>query len=179
MNGGSAFRQHTYHFLLILGRMHDHGFIVRFRPGQIQLIRRLDIRDFREQLHQFGKIEKLCEPSTGAIASTFRSKLDRRCGLPKRGSPAIELTEGLLLQRSVLQITLHGVQFRHGIAHRRTGRKHNPASAGHFIHVPALQEHITGLLRFRGRQAGHVPHLGEQEQILESMRFIHVQPVNT
>ena len=86
---------------------------MRFRPGQVQLICCLDISDFREQLHQFWKIEKLRKTGSGAIACTFRGKFDSRCGFPKRGSPAIELTEALLLQSSILQIALHGVQFRH------------------------------------------------------------------
>ena len=179
MHSGSPFRQHTHHFLLVFGGMHDYGFIVCFGPGQVQLISRFDVSDFRKQLHQFGKIKKLCEPRPGTIAGAFRSKLDGCCGLPKGGSPAIELAESFLLQRSILQIALHGVQFCHRIAHRRTGCKHNSASAGHFIHVPAFQEHIAGFLSFRGREAGYIPHLGEQEQILESVCFIYVQPVNT
>ena len=113
MNSGGTFRKLAYHFLLILRGMNNHRLIVCFRPGQVQLIRCLDISDFGEQLHQFRKIEKLCKPGPGTIAGPFRGKLDSRCGFPKRGSPAIELTEALLLQSSILQIALHGVQFRH------------------------------------------------------------------
>lgn len=85
----------------------------------------------------------------------------------------------LLFQRVVLQIPLHGVHFRHGIADRGAGGEYYAASGGQLVHVPAFQEHIRGLLRLRGGKAGYIAHFCGEKQILVPVRFVHKKPIHT
>ena len=109
----SAFREGRNHLFLILGGVNNHSFVMRFRPGQIQLICGFDIRHFRKKLHQFRQVEKLGESRSCTVAGAFRSQLNSRCSLSEGGCPAVKLTETFLLKRSILQIALHSVKLRH------------------------------------------------------------------
>ena len=81
------------------------------------------------------------------------------------------------LEHIVLEIAHHGVQLRHGVRDRRTGRKHNTLVAGDLINIPAFQEHIRRLLRVGGGKASDVAHFCVEEQVLERMGFVHIEPV--
>ena len=91
---------------------------------------------------------------------------------------AVEVGHVISFQRAVLEVALHGVQLRHGIGNRRTCGEDHTASAGQLVHIPAFQEHVCGLLRFAGGKAGDVAHLRHEEPVLESVGFIHKQPVH-
>ena len=55
-----------------------------------------------------------------------------------------------LLEGAVLEVPHDRVQFGHGVADRRTGRKHYAAPAGDLIQVVAFAKHIRRFLRFTG-----------------------------
>ena len=54
----------------------------------------------------------------------------------------------------------------------------NAPSAGQFVQVLTLHEHVAGLLRVRLRDACDVAHLRIQEQVLVKVAFIHKKPVH-
>ena len=64
-------RKCLHHFLLIGRRLHYHRFVVRGRSGQIQLVSRLDVRNFLEKVHQLREIEELCKARPRPIARPF------------------------------------------------------------------------------------------------------------
>ena len=174
-----SFRQRCHHFFLDFGRLYHHRFKVCLRNRQIQLVAGLDIRHFLEHGHKLRQVKELREACPRPIAGSLRSQFNSRRGFPEGGCPAVKVRQAFLLQRSVLEIPHDRVQFRHGIADRRSGRKHHALAAGDFIHIPAFHKHIRGFLRLRSGQACHVPHLRVKEQVLEGMALIHIQPVYT
>ena len=142
MNRCRPLRKRLHHFLLIGRRLHHHRFVVRGRSGQIQLISRLDVRNFLEKVHQLREVEELRKARPRPIARPFRSEFNRGRGFPESGSPRIKMRHAFLLQCAVLQIALHSVQLGHAVADRRTRCKHNALAAGDFVHISAFQEHI-------------------------------------
>lgn len=58
----------------------------------------------------------------------------------------------------ILQPVLHGVEFRHTVADRRTCSKDYTPVSGEFIHVAALAKHIAGFLRICSGKTGDIAH---------------------
>ena len=79
----------------------------------------------------------------------------------------------------MLKIAHHGVKLGHGVADGRSRREHHALSSGQLIDVAAFQQHIGGFLRIRCRESGHIAHLCIEEQVLEGVRLVHIEPVNT
>ena len=117
----------------------------------MQLVRCLDVGNLLEHRHQFRQIEKFCKSRSGAIPSTFGRKLDGGGGFAKGRCPAVKVCQLLLLEGAVLQVAHDRIQFGHGIADRRTSRKHYAAPAGDLIQIATLAEHIRRFLCFAGR----------------------------
>ena len=137
-----AFRECPHHFLLLRGRLDHDCFILHIGRREMKLIRRLDVCDLTEYVHQLRQIEELCKARPRPIARSLRSQLNRCRGFPEGGSPRIKMRHAFLLQCAVLQIALHSVQLRHTVADGRTRCKHNALTAGDFVHISAFQEHI-------------------------------------
>ena len=78
----------------------------------------------------------------------------------------------------MLQVTHHRVQLRHGVADGRSGGKHNTTAVGQLVDIAALQEHIRGFLRIAGGKSCDIPHLGIEEEVLETVRLVNIEPVN-
>ena len=150
VNLGGAFAQFLHHCFLDLGRFYDHSFKLCIRHRKMQLVAGLDVCYFFEHRHQFGQIKELGKSCSGAIPSTFGGKLNCGGGLSKGRCPAVEVRQLFLLEGAVLQVAHEGVQLRHAIADRGTGRKHHAAPTGDFIQIAAFAEHIAGFLRFTG-----------------------------
>ena len=53
--------------------------------GELKLIRRLDVRDLTENVHQLRQIEELRKARARPIARSLRSQLNRCRGFAKRG----------------------------------------------------------------------------------------------
>ena len=72
---GRSFREGFHHVLLDLRGFGGDGVIRNLRRGQVELIRRFDVGDLFEQIHQFGQVEKLCKarpcPVAGALGNEF------------------------------------------------------------------------------------------------------------
>ena len=64
------------------------------------------------------------------------------------------------LQAVILEVSLHGVKFSHGVADRSAGGKDNPSVAGDLVHIATLRKHIAGLLGIAGGETCHIPHFG-------------------
>ena len=142
MNLRSTLRQRLHHLLLIDGRLDRHRLIVRVRHRQMKLIRRFDIRNLLEHRHQFRQVEELRKARPCAVSGALRRKLNRRHRFAERRSPCVKMNQAHLFQRSILQISLHRIQLRHGIGHWRARRENNTASTRQFIHISAFQKHI-------------------------------------
>ena len=160
MDFGGTFGKLLHHPLLNFGWLHDDGFIVRGRRGQMKLIRRLDVRHLSEHVHQLRQIVKFCKPRSGAIARSFRRKLNSRHGFPEYGSPCVEVRQVPLPQRFILQVALHGEKLDHAVGYRRTRRKNDAMPARQLVHVLTLGEHIAGFLRFARRKPCNIAHFG-------------------
>ena len=104
----------------------------------MELIRRFDVGDLFEQIHQFGQVEKLCKARPCPVARALWGKLQRGGGFSKAACPAIEVSHTHLLQPVMLQIALDGVKLCHGVGNRGAGGKYHAAPAGQLIHVAAL-----------------------------------------
>ena len=96
----------------------------------MKLIRRFDISDFLEYVHEFREIEKFTEPCSGPITSTLRGQFDCRRRLAKGGCPGVKMGHAATLQRGILQIPLHRIQFRHAVGDRRACREDYASPAG-------------------------------------------------
>ena len=65
---GRSFREGFHHVLLDLRGFGGDGVIRNLRRGQVELIRRFDVGDLFEQIHQFGQVEKLCKARPCPVA---------------------------------------------------------------------------------------------------------------
>ena len=146
------------HFLLMFGRLRHDVVVLHFRGRQIQLIGSLNVGHFFEQVHQLRQIKELAESRSCPVAGAFRCQLQCCDGLPKSGSPAVEVGHVQLLQAFILKITLHGVKLGHGVADRCAGGKDHATVSGDLIHIAALGKHIGGFLRVRCGKTSHIPH---------------------
>ena len=81
------------------------------------------------------------------------------------------------VQFAILQVTLHGIKFRHAVADRRARCKCNAFPAGDFIQILAFVKHICRFLCFILGNACHIPHFCVKECIFVIMSFIHIQTV--
>ena len=150
VNLGGASAQFLHHSFLGLGRFYNYRFKLRIRHRQMQLVGSLDVCYFFEHRHQFGQVEELRKSCSGAIPSTFGRKLDGGGGFAKGRCPAVKVCQLLLLEGAVLQVAHDRIQFGHGIADRRTSRKHYAAPTGDLIQIAAFSEHIRRFLCFTG-----------------------------
>ena len=155
-----ALGERLHHFLLLRGGPDHDCFVFHIRRGKLKLIRRLDVRHFTEDVHQLRQVEELRKARARPIACTLRSQLNRRRGFAKGRCPAVKVRHAAALQSAILQISLHRIQLRHGIAHRRACGEDDAAPAGQLVHVAALHVHVAGFLRLGGRNARHVAHFG-------------------
>ena len=48
---------------------------------------------------------------------------------------------------------------------------------GDLVDIPALEQHIRGLLGIGGGKPRHIPHFCVKEQILKTVRLVHIEPV--
>ena len=142
MNLGGASAQFLHHRFLGLGRLYNYRFKLRIWHRQMQLVGSLNVCYFFEHRHQFRQIEKFCKSRSGAIPSTFGRKLNGGGGFTEGRCPTVEVRQLFLLEGAVLQIAHDRVQFGHGIADWRTGRKHHSAPAGDLVQVATLAKHI-------------------------------------
>ena len=179
VNGGSAAGKLLDHGFLVFRRLSHHRFKLHLRRGQVQLIRRFYISNLLEHRHKLREIEEFGEAGAGTIAGSFRGQLDGRDGFPEGTGPAIEVGHVVSPQGIILQIPLHGIKLGHGVGNGRTRGKHHTTPAGDFVHVPAFQKHIRGLLRFAGGKARHIAHFRQKEHVFVVVRFVHEQPVHT
>ena len=83
--------------------------VIRLRHGQVQHIRRLDVRHIFEYGDQLRQVVELGKASLGAVTRPLRGKLDSRDRFAVVGGPCVKMLEALLLQRSHLQVPLDGV----------------------------------------------------------------------
>ena len=155
---GSALRECLHHFLLMFGRLRHDVVVFHLRGGQVQLVGGLDVRHFFEQVHQLWEVEKLAESRSCPVAGSLRCQLQCCDGLPKSGSPAVEVGHVQFLQAFILKVTLHGVKLGHGVADRGAGGKNHATVSGDLIHIAALGKHIGGFLRVRCGKTSHIPH---------------------
>ena len=163
VNGSAVYQRCTLrksfdHFLLMFGGLRHNIVVFHLRGRQIQLVGGLDVRHFFEQVHQLWEVEKLAESRSCPVAGSLRCQLQCCDGLPKSGSPAVEVGHVQFLQAFILKITLHGVKLGHGVADRRSGGKDHATVSGNLIHIAALGKHIAGLLGIAGGETSHIPH---------------------
>ena len=165
------------HLLLLRGLRH---FVVidGLRARKVELVSRLYIGSFFPNGYQLREVEELGKPCSCTVAGSLRCQLDYRLGFAELGCPTVEVTPSFLLQRVVLEVSHHGVQFRHGVTDGSAGGKDHTPASGLFIQVPALEVHIGGLLCIRSRKASHIPHFRVEEKVLVAVGFIYEQPVN-
>ena len=83
--------------------------VICLRHGQVQHIRRLDVRHIFEYGDQLRQVVELGKAGLGPVARPFRGKLDSRDRFTVVGSPCVKMLEALLLQCSHLQVPLDGV----------------------------------------------------------------------
>ena len=77
-----------------------------------------------------------------------------------------------------MQIAHDRIELDHAVGDRGPRGEGNALSAGQFVQILTLHEHVAGLLRVRLGDACDVAHLRIEKQILVKMAFIHKKPVH-
>ena len=148
------------------------------RHGQLQHIRRLDIRRLLEHGHQLREVIEPGEPGLGAVAASLRGQLDGRHRLTESRCPGIEVDKAVALQCAVLQVLLHGVHLHHRIGDGGAGGEDHAPAAGQLVQILTLHKQVTGLLGFRLADAAHIAHLGKSRQVFVVMGLVHEDAVD-
>ena len=112
------------------------------RHGELEHIRRLDVRHIFEYAHQLRQVIKLGEARLGTVASSFRGQLDGGDGLAVVRRPCVKVLQALLLQGVHLQIPLDGVKLHHAVGNGGAGGKDNAAPSGDLVEVAALHKEV-------------------------------------
>ena len=152
--------------------------VLHLRRREIKLVGGFNVRNLFEESHQLWEVKELGKTRPCAVAGALRGQL--QCGgrFTKAGSPAVEMPHAQLLEPVILQIALDGIELRHRVGNGRAGCKDDTASTGQLVHIAALGKHIRGLLRVRGREPGHIAHLGVKKEVLVVVALIDEHPVN-
>ena len=87
----SALRQRRHDLFLILRWLQGDIVVMRLRHGELEHIRRLNVRHIFEYAHQLRQVIKLGEARLGTIAGAFRGQLDGGDSLAVVRRPAIEV----------------------------------------------------------------------------------------
>ena len=77
-----------------------------------------------------------------------------------------------------MEIPHHGIKFYHGVAHRGSGGEYHALSSRNAVQIPALGEHIAGLLGLGLADPCHIPHFRCEEKVLKAVGLVHKQLVN-
>ena len=133
----------------MFGRLRHDVVVFHFRGRQIQLVGSLNVSHFFEQVHQLRQVKELAESRSCPVAGSLRCQLQCCDGLPKSGSPAVEVGHVQLLQAFILKITLHGVKLGHGVADRCAGGKDHATVSSDLIHIAAQTEELVALARHK------------------------------
>ena len=87
----SALRQRRHDLFLILRWLQGDIVVMRLRHGELEHIRRLNVRHIFENGHQLRQVIKLGKPRLGPVASALRGQLDGGDSLAVVRRPAIEV----------------------------------------------------------------------------------------
>ena len=138
----STLRQRRHDLFLILGGFQGDVVIMRLRHGQLQHIRRLDVRHIFEHAHQLRQVIKLGEARLGAVAGSLRGQLNGGDGLAVVRRPCVKVLQALFLKRRHLQIPLDGVKLHHAVGNGGAGGKDNAAPSGDLVQIAALHKKV-------------------------------------
>ena len=138
----STLRQRRHDLFLILGGFQGDVVVMRLRHGQLEHIRRLDVRHIFEYAHQLRQVIKLGEARLGPVAGSLRGQLDGGDGLAVVRRPCVKVLQALFLQRRHLQIPLYGVKLHHAVGNGGAGGKDNAAPSGDLVEVAALHKEV-------------------------------------
>ena len=144
----------------------------------MQHIGGLNVRRHLKKAHEFRQIVKPRESGFCAVSGASWIKLNRCNALTESRCPAVKVEQAFLFQQAPLQIAHHDIHFCHGIGNRSAGRKDDAVSAGHFVQIHTLHQHITAFLTFGLGNARHVAHFGGNHGIFEIVRFVHHEAVH-
>ena len=138
----SALRQRRHNLFLILGGFQGNIVVMCLRHGQLEHIRRLNVRHIFEYAHQLRQVIKLGEARLGPVTGALGRQLDGGDGFPVVRRPAIEVLQALFLQRRHLQVTLDGVKLHHAVGNGGAGGKDNAAPSGDLVQIAALHKEV-------------------------------------
>ena len=138
----SALRQRRHDLFLILRWFQGDVVVMRLRHGELEHIRRLDVRHIFEYAHQLRQVIKLGKPCLGPVAGSLRGQLDCGDGLAVVRRPCVKVLQALLLQGVHLQVSLDGVKLHHAVGNGGAGGKDNAAPSGDLVEVAALHKEV-------------------------------------
>lgn len=87
----SALRQRRHDLFLILRWLQGDVVVMRLRHGELEHIRRLDVRHIFEYAHQLRQVIKLGKARLGAVAGALWGQLDGGDGFPVVRRPCVEV----------------------------------------------------------------------------------------
>ena len=87
----STLRQRCHDLFLILRWLQGDVAVMRLRHGQLEHIRRLDVRHIFEYAHQLRQVIKLGEARLGPVAGSLRGQLDGGDGLAVVCRPCVKV----------------------------------------------------------------------------------------
>ena len=170
--------QLLHHLLLEGAGFGGDGDILRFRRGQVQHIRRLNVSGLLPDADELRQVVELGEPGLGPEPRPLWLQLHSRHLLAEIRRPVVEMAVAVLHQRVELEVAHHRIQFYHRIADGRARGEGDAPPAGELVHVAALAKHIAGFLGVGLGDARHTAHFCVEEQILKAVCLVHKQPVN-
>ena len=136
-------RKEVYKSLLTCGCLCCYGLrlaALHLGNGQVEHLRRLNIRNLSEIIHQFGNSYKFCEFISHSKALSIGSYLQHRFYLSEICRPVIEKLQSLFSQNAFLKVALHRIHFCNAVADRRSCCKHNISfTTCSFVDIVAFQ----------------------------------------
>ena len=148
-------------------------------PWQVQHLGRLHVGKRPEHLLEFRQIGESGEAAAWSQARTIGRDLHRVDDFAEGGGPGVEMLQPTAFQSLGIEEFLHGVHFHHRVGDRRAGGESDAVAGVLLAQVAGFHIHVEGAFGTAGLDAGDAIHLGRRLQVLEIMRLIDEDMVNT
>ena len=95
------------------------------------------------------------------------------------GGPGVEMVNAALAEPVRIEVALDGIHLHHGVADRRAGGEGDAVAGVLLVEITGFHIEIKGPLTAAGLNTGYAFHLGRRFEVLEVMRLINVDVVDT
>ena len=168
--------------MLLLGhRAGDDDRLAAFEagPGQIEHVGRLHVGERPEHLLKLGQIHEAGEAAAGTQRCAVGGDFHGVDHLAEGGRPPVEMLDAAAFQPLGVEEALHRVHLDHRVADRRAGGEGHAVAGMPAVEIPGFHVKVEGAFAAAGLDARHAVHLGRRLQVLEEMRLVDEDMVNS